>query len=126
MPNPAPLELSKVVKAALKRLASKGYNYTGRKVYTLAEFNWDSTYGFGEGYSKPERGTPAGVYMIEGSPCRGVLTVRLTWQGWLVNFVNDHIHRKFIVKALKTARAKATITTPTRAPELKEEAPEYG
>jgi len=97
MPNPTSLELSKVVEAALKRLASQGFNYIGRKIYTLAEFDWGSTYGFDEGHSVPDRGTPAGIYMVEGSPCRGVLTVRLTWQGWLINFVNDHIHRKFII-----------------------------
>jgi hypothetical protein len=99
-------ELSRVVKLALDRLASKGYNYMGRKIYTLAEFDWDSTYGFGEGGSAPG-GTfhnPGGIFMIEGSPCRGVLIIRRTWSGWLVNFVNDHVHRKFVVSGSEVSK----------------------
>lgn len=86
--------LPQVLKAALTRLASKGYNYQGRKVYTLAEFDWSSTYGFGEGGSAPQR-EPAGIYMIEGSPCRGVLVIRRIQGGWLVHFINSHTRRKF-------------------------------
>jgi len=92
-------KLLNAVKVALERLAKKGYDYTDRKIYTLAELDWGSTYGFGEGGSKPDSpyASPGAVYMIQGSPCRGVVVVFPSWQGWLVHVVNSHFHRKFII-----------------------------
>ena len=96
-------ETRRVVDIILKRLAARGHgDYTDRKIYTLAEFDWGSTYGFSEGVSKPDGHptvtTPGGIYMIEGSPCRGVITVFQTWEGWRVHFVNSHFHKKLIVR----------------------------
>lgn len=99
-------ELENVAHLALERVARRGYDYTDRKIYTLAEFDWGSTYGYDEGYSKPNDtcATPGGIFMVQGSPCRGVLVVRQKWDGWLVNFVNDHIRCKFVVPFEEVAK----------------------
>jgi len=114
MPDPQnwKAELRTVLRMVLERMAKRGYDYVGRKIYTLAELDWNSTYGFGtEGYGEHHPFQPAGIFMIQGSPCRGVVIIRRS-PGypiyWLADFINDHTRRRFKftpdqVRAFKSA-----------------------
>jgi len=101
MTSPTPLHKI-VVALAISHLGKYGHHYSDRKVYTLAEFDWNSTYGFGEGGSSPEGAmTPAGIYMLEGSPRRGVLLIISEGApdfGWMVRYSTGRFTRRFTVK----------------------------